>query len=59
LCVTRDNGKWQERNWETMPARIDAAARRVTAAIPQAARAYYLNLVDRRGLVVSTEHRER
>ena len=59
LCVTRDNGKWQERNWETMPARINPAARRVIAAIPHDARAYYLNLVDRRGLVVSTEHRER
>jgi dienelactone hydrolase len=59
LCFTRDSGKWQERNWETAPANIHAKSRRVTAPIPETSRAYYLNLVDRRGLIVSTEHRER
>jgi hypothetical protein len=59
LCYTRDTGKWQDRAWETLPAAIDARTRRVTAKIPEAARVYYLNLVDERGLIVSTQHQER
>jgi hypothetical protein len=59
LCFTRNTGKWQDRNWETIPASIDARSRRVTARTPEAARSFYLNLVDERGLIVSTEHHER
>jgi len=56
LCFTRDTGKWQERKWETIPAAIDARTHRVSATIPEGARVHYLNLVDARGLIVSTEH---
>jgi hypothetical protein len=59
LCFTRATGKWQDRYWETIPASIDAKSRRVTARIPETSRACYLNLVDERGLIVSTEHHER
>ncbi len=59
LCFTRDTGKWQDRKWETIPASIDSHSRRVTARIPETCRVCYLNLVDERGLIVSTEHRER
>lgn len=59
LAFTRDQGKWQDRKWETLPAKIDVNNRRVTASIPESARVYYLNLVDGRGLIVSTEHHER
>lgn len=59
LCFTRDTGRWQDRKWETLPASIDPGRRRVTAKIPDDARAYYLNLEDERGLIVSTEHLER
>ena len=59
LPFTRDQGKWQDRKWETIPAKIDVNNRRVTASIPESARVYYLNLVDGRGLIVSTEHHER
>lgn len=59
LCFTRDAGKWQDRKWETQPADMDASARRVTAEVPQDAQAWYLNLVDDRGLIVSTEHVDR
>ncbi len=59
LCFTNDSGKWQDRVWQTLPAAIDTESRRVSATIPPAARVFYLNLTDTRGLIVSTEHIER
>lgn len=59
LCFTRDSGRWQERKWETLPATLDAKSRRVSARIPETSRVVYLNLVDDRGLIVSTEHQQR
>ena len=56
LCFTKASGKWQERLWETAPGRIDR--QRVSAAVPEGATVFYLNLIDDRGLVVSTEHVE-
>jgi hypothetical protein len=56
LTFTLDDGPWQKRKWETQPARLDAAARRVTAELPPKTRVYYLNLIDARNLVTSTEH---
>lgn len=55
LNYTRHRGVWKERKWETVPARIEGA-RRVTATVPPDATTWYLNLIDTRGLVVSTEH---
>ncbi|HZE99077.1 MAG TPA: acetylxylan esterase [Planctomycetota bacterium] len=57
LEFTKDGGKWQKRMWETAPATIDGA--RATATVPEGARVFYLNLIDDRKLVVSTEHVER
>jgi dienelactone hydrolase len=57
LEFTKDGGKWQKRMWETAPAAIDGT--RATAAIPEGAKVFYLNLIDERNLVVSTEHAER
>jgi cephalosporin-C deacetylase-like acetyl esterase len=57
LNFTKDPGKWQKRKWETVPAELSAG--RVSAEVPEGASAFYLNLVDDRGLVVSTEHVER
>ncbi len=58
LNFTRDSGAWQQRKWETTAAQIDAASRRVTARLPAGTTVYYLNLIDRRQLIVSTEHEE-
>ena len=58
LVFTKDGGEWQKRNWETAPAQVDAAARKVTARPPPGTTVCYLNLIDGRGLVVSTEHDE-
>jgi dienelactone hydrolase len=58
LHYTCQTGKWQDRKWETAAATIDAAAHKVVAQIPQGVKVYYLNLIDRQNLVVSTEHEE-
>lgn len=53
---SRDSGKWLARKWESVLAALgnDAA----TVAVPPDAKVFYLNLVDERGLVSSTEHVE-
>lgn len=59
LNFTADTGKWQERKWETLPATIDQAAGRVVGRVPADAKVFYINLIDDRNCVVSTEHVER
>ena len=59
LCFTRDEGRWQDRKWESSPATIDAAQQRVSAPVPEDARVVYLNLFDDRNCAVSSEHIER
>lgn len=56
LHFTKDAGKWQQRKWETVPATLGNG--RASAAVPEGARVFYLNLVDDRNLVVSAEHVE-
>jgi hypothetical protein len=56
LCFTRDRGRWQDRKWETVLARIEEG--RVVGVVPSGATVAYLNLSDGAGLIVSTEHRE-
>ncbi len=56
LCFTRDSGKWQARKWETASAKVENG--RASAAVPDGARVFYLNLFDDRDLVVSSEHVE-
>jgi dienelactone hydrolase len=56
LNFTRDSGKWQPRKWEILPAKLEG--NRASAAVPEGAKVLYLNLVDDRNLVVSTEHVE-
>jgi dienelactone hydrolase len=56
LIYTRDAGKWQDRNWEAAPARLNAAEGRVTATLPEGTTVYYINLIDSRDLIVSSEH---
>jgi dienelactone hydrolase len=56
LNYTRDSGKWQDRKWETIAATLDARSRRANALVPEGATAWYMNLTDARGLIVSTEH---
>ncbi len=59
LCFTRKSGRWQDREWETLPAQIDVVSARVSAHVPEDATVFYLNLFDESDCVVSTEHVER
>lgn len=56
LNFTRDTGRWQDRKWESIPAKLEKG--RVTATLPAGARFYYFNLFDERDCVVSSEHAE-
>lgn len=53
LNYTTDAGRWQDRNWQTVPAKIEGT--RVAVELPKPApTAFYLDLVDERGAMVST-----
>jgi hypothetical protein len=57
LNITRDRGRWQDRKWEALPAQL-AAPGKATATLPDGVTVYYLNLLDDRDCLVSTEHVE-
>jgi hypothetical protein len=50
-------GDWQDRNWESVPARLDTQSHRASAEIPAGTKALHINLFDDDGLVVSLEHK--
>ncbi len=56
LNYTKTAGRWQDRNWESIPATLDASHARVEAQIPEGATVYYFNLVEAHDLVASSEH---
>lgn len=56
LNCTPDSGKWQERKWATVEAAIDATGRRASTLLPEGVKVVYFNVIDRRGLAVSSEH---
>jgi dienelactone hydrolase len=58
LNYTLDSGKWQERKWESITVKIDAATGKATAMLPAGATAYYFNAFDSRQCVVSSPHEE-
>ncbi len=58
LNYTTDSGKWQDRNWQTVEATLRADAGKASATLPEGVTVYYLNLIDERDLVVSSEHEE-
>ena len=58
LNFTADTGTWPQRQWQTVPAHLDAPAGLADADVPANATALFLNLLDARGLIVSAEHHE-
>jgi len=56
LLYTEGSEAWTQRRWETAEARIDQAAKSVTATLPSGTTAYFLNLVDEERRIVSSEH---
>lgn len=59
LNYTVDTGEWQKRTWQTQPAELDTSGKSVSAALPSGVTVWYINIIDDRGLVVSSEHVER
>lgn len=57
LNYTTDTGNWEQREWHTVPAMLDTVGHRVSASCSPTATAY-LNLIDDRALLVSSEHSE-
>jgi len=58
LNYTADRGAWVDRHWNTMTAVVERSDGRVVGELPEDAAAYYFNLIDSRGLLVSSEHIE-
>lgn len=58
LLYTADVGKWQQRKWESCPARFDAATGRAEAELPAGTKVYYFNVTDQRDLIASSDHIE-
>lgn len=56
LNFTKDKGVWKERNWEEMPASIDASTRTVSVSLPEGISVYYMNIFDNRDTAISSEH---
>jgi hypothetical protein len=56
LNFTKDQGKWQDRKWESSV--LQCSGNRISAALPEGTRAYYFNLFEERGCLVSSEHEE-
>jgi dienelactone hydrolase len=56
LNYTAQKGVWKDRWWNSVPAAVNAAGNRVTSNLPDGVAAYYFNLIDSRGLIVSSEH---
>jgi hypothetical protein len=56
LLFTKDQGEWFNREWYSEPANL--SQNKVNADLPEGATVCYLNLIDEKELVVSTEHFE-
>jgi dienelactone hydrolase len=58
LNFTHESGAWQKRRWETVPANFWSDPRQVWAALPKGATAAYFNVIDDKGLAVSSDYVE-
>ncbi len=55
LNVTTDSGPWLQREWQTIPAELNARTGTASVCVPDSSTCHYLNLIDDRGCVVSSE----
>ena len=55
LNFTLQTGNWEERKWGTLPATVSRGTHKVTAVIPMRTTAYYFNLINIHGMIVSSE----
>jgi len=59
LVYTRDVAGWPAREWKTTPATVPDTAGWTEAALPEGTTAYFFNVQDVRGCVVSSPHVDR
>jgi dienelactone hydrolase len=59
LNYTTDSGQWHKRNWKALVIKQVSGRNMFRAQIPADTTAYYFNLFDERGLLVSSPHVER
>ena len=57
LLFTKAGGAWKDRLWETAPATLENG--KASAPLPDGATAWFLNIVDERKLIVSSEMEQR
>ncbi len=55
LNYTTQRGPWYKRRWTTVPARVDKRNQSAEAKVPRGATAYFFNVIDQRGLIVSSD----
>jgi len=58
LLFTKNQEGWKERKWLSVPAEMNGKSK-VSATIPEGTKAFFLNLKDPRGFVISSPHTER
>lgn len=56
LIYTTDTGEWVERDWKSTAAQFELQSRRADVELPADTAAYYFNVHDSRGLLISSEH---
>jgi hypothetical protein len=55
LNYTLDSGTWNKRAWTAVPAQLDVARHTARVTIPKGATAFYIDLIDNRNLIVSSD----
>ena len=59
LICTTDSGDWKKRQWRSLPARVEEGGSVIRAELPADQDvAWFLNIIDGRGVTASTEHEE-
>jgi PhoPQ-activated pathogenicity-related protein len=56
LLYTAATGDWTSRPLEKAEASVDQVAKSITATIPPGTTVYFLNLIDEKGQITSSEH---
>ncbi|MGE4490559.1 MAG: alpha/beta hydrolase family protein [Kiritimatiellales bacterium] len=58
LNFTMDRGEWPQRLWQSREISVDASAGKISGEFPDGATAWFINLFDSQGLIVSSQMEE-
>ena len=56
LVYTQDTGEWVKRDWKTASAQLELERHRAEIELPAETAVYFFNVLDGRGLLISSEH---